>query len=175
LTGAWWGVLGLMAILLGSQGCAALGLAILSAGVGTGAGQGVSYTLDSIVYKTFTTPVENLEAATLKSLARMDIQVTEREKTDSGLRITAKAGDRDIDIELDRLTTQATRMRVNASLNWFLRDRATAAEIIAQTAQTLDDQARLAQARAARPAAARPAPAPLPAIKVQPVSATASR
>ncbi|HET8575562.1 MAG TPA: DUF3568 family protein [Methylomirabilota bacterium] len=160
-----------MAVLAGSQGCAALGLAILSAGVGTGTGQGVAYTLDSIVYKTFTTPVENLESATLKSLQRMDIQVTEREKTDSGLKISAKAGDRDVDIELDRLTSQTARMRVNASLNWFLRDRATAAEVIAQTAQTLDDQARLAQARAARPAAARPAPVPL--IKAQPVSATA--
>jgi hypothetical protein len=164
-------VLGLAVVLLGSQGCAALGLALLSAGVGTGAGQGISYTLDSIGYKTFTTPVENLESATLKTLKRMDIEVKEKEKTDSGIKISAKAGDRDVDIELDRLTSQTARMRVDATLKWIFKDRATAVEIIAQTAQTLDDQTRLAQSRPARAALARPAP--IPAVKVQPVSATA--
>jgi hypothetical protein len=163
--------LGLAVVLLGGQGCAAVGLALLGAGVGTGAAQGVSYTLDSIAYKTFTAPVESLEAATLKTLERMAIEVKEKEKTDRGVKISAKAGDRDVDIELDRLTSQTARMRVDASLKWIFKDRATAVEIIAQTAQTLDDQARLAQARAARAALARPASAP--AIKAQPVSATA--
>ncbi len=167
----WWGVLGLAVVLVGSQGCAAIGLAMLSAGVATGAGQGVSYTLDSIVYKTFTIPVDRLESATLSTLKRMDIEVKEKEKTDSGTKISAKAGDRDIDIELDRLTTQTARMRVNASLNWIFKDRATAVEIISQTAQTLDDQARLAQSRIVRAAAA--GPRSVPAIKAQPVSATA--
>jgi uncharacterized protein DUF3568 len=166
-------VLGLAVVLLGSQGCAALGLALLSAGVGTGAGQGISYTLDSIGYKTFTTPVENLESATLKTLKRMDIEVKEKERTDSGIKISAKAGDRDVDIELDRLTSQTARMRVDATLKWIFKDRATAVEIIAQTAQTLDDQTRLAQSRPARAAMARPAP--IPAVKAQPVSATATR
>jgi hypothetical protein len=164
-------VLGLAVVLLASQGCAALGLALLTAGVGTGAGQGVSYTLDSIGYKTFTTPVENLETATLKTLKRMDIEVKEKEKTDSGIKISAKAGDRDVDIELDRLTSQTARMRVDATLKWIFKDRATAVEIIAQTAQTLEDQARLAQSQAARAAMARPAS--MPTIKAQPVSATA--
>jgi hypothetical protein len=165
-------VLGLAVVVLGSQGCAALGLALLSAGVGTGAGQGISYTLDSIGYKTFTTPVENLESATLKTLKRMDIEVKEKERTDSGIKISAKAGDRDVDIELDRLTSQTARMRVDATLKWIFKDRATAVEIIAQTAQTLDDQTRLAQSRPARAAMARPAS--IPTVKAQPVSATAS-
>lgn len=168
---AGWGVFGLAAALLSSQGCAAIGLALLSAGVGTTAAQGVSYTLDSIVYKTFTTPVETLEAATLKTLERMEIQVKEKEKTDGGTRISARAGDRDIGIELDRLTAQTARMRVDASLKWIFKDRATAAEIILQTAQTLDDQARLAQSGAARAAAARAGSGPV--VKAQPVSATA--
>jgi hypothetical protein len=164
-------MLGLAVVLLASQGCAALGLALLTAGVGTGAGQGVSYTFDSIGYKTFTTPVENLEAATLKTLKRMDIEVKEKEKTDSGIKISAKAGDRDVDIELDRLTSKTARMRVDATLKWIFKDRATAVEIIAQTAQTLDDQARLAQSQAARAAMARPAS--MPTIKALPVSAPA--
>jgi hypothetical protein len=101
----------------------------------------------------------------------MDIEVKEKERTDSGIKISAKAGDRDVDIELDRLTSQTARMRVDATLKWIFKDRATAVEIIAQTAHTLDDQARLAQSQAARAAMARPAS--MPTIKAQPVSATA--
>ncbi len=175
MTGTWAAVGLAVAALLGSQGCAAIGMALLSAGVGTAAGQGVSYTLESIGYKTFTTPVDTLEAATVKALKRMDIEMKGREQTDDGVKITAKAGDRDIDIELDRLTTQTARMRVDASLKWFFKDRATAAEIIIQTAQALDEQARLAQSAqpAARRAAAPRAPAARPTIKAEPISATA--
>lgn len=177
MTGTWAAVGLAVAALLGSQGCAGIGIALLSAGVGTATGHSVSYTLESIGYKTFTTPVESLEAAILKALKRMDIEVKGREQTDGGLKITAKAGDRDIDIELDRLTSQTARMRVDASVNWIFRDRATAAEIITQTARVLDDQeARLAQAAqpAARRAAAPRAPAARPVIKAAPVSAAAT-
>ncbi len=58
-------------VLLGTQGCAA-GLTLVGTGVGTSGSSGVSYSLDSIVYKTFTTPVENLQDATLTTLQRMD-------------------------------------------------------------------------------------------------------
>jgi hypothetical protein len=176
MTGTWAAVGLAVAALLGSQGCAGVGMALLSAGVGTATGHSVSYTLESIGYKTFTTPVESLEAAILKALKRMDIEVKGREQTDGGLKITAKAGDRDIDIELDRLTSQTARMRVDASVNWIFRDRATAAEIITQTARVLDDQARLAQAAqpAARGVAAPRAPAARPVIKAAPVSAAAT-
>jgi len=174
MTGTWAAVGLAVAALLGSQGCAAIGLTLLSAGLGTATGQGVSYTLESIGYKTFTTPVESLEAATLKALKRMDIEVKGRERTDDGVKVTAKAGDRDIDIELDRLTSQTARMRVDVSLKWIFRDRATAAEIITQTAQTVDEQIRLAQSAqaAVKRAAAARAPAARPTIKAEPVSAT---
>lgn len=38
---------------------------------------GTSYTLDSIAYKTFTVSAEELQAATLKTLTRMDMPVHE--------------------------------------------------------------------------------------------------
>ena len=38
---------------LGSQGCAGVGLTLFGVGAGIGGGTGVSYTLDSIAYKTF--------------------------------------------------------------------------------------------------------------------------
>jgi hypothetical protein len=153
----------LMILVLGSlalQGCAALGLAVLAVGAGTAAGQGVSYTLDSIAYKTFTASVDGLEAATLRTLNRMDITVEKNEAKESGRAITATAGDRAVDVELERLTDRTSRMRVVVKQGWFFKDKATATEIIVQTAQTFDDEpalARLTRATAAPPVKARPA------------------
>ena len=127
--------------LLGSQGCAAAGLTLFGVGAGVSTGTGVSYTLDSIAYKTFTAPVEDLQGATLKTLKRMDITVKENKPGESGRKIVAMASDRTIEIELDRLTAKTSRMQVVAKRGWLLRDRATATEIIIQTEQTLDDQA----------------------------------
>jgi uncharacterized protein DUF3568 len=123
-----------------SSGCVAVGLSLLAVGAGVGGGTSVSYTLDSIAYKTFTTPEKSLQAATLKTLKRMDMEVKENTPTDSGGEIVAAAGDRTVEIEIDRLTTKASRMRVNVKRGWFLRDRATATEIIVQTERTLGDE-----------------------------------
>ena len=122
------------------SGCAAIGLTLFGVGAGVGTGTGVSYTLDSIAYKTFTVSEEGLRAATLKTLTRMDIKVKENQPSESGRKIVAQAGDREIEIELDRLTTKTSRMRVNAKQGMFFKDRATAAEIIIQTERTLDDE-----------------------------------
>lgn len=146
---------GLAVGLLGSQGCAAAGLTLFGVGAGVSTGTGVSYTLDSIAYKTFTAPVEDLQGATMKTLKRMDITVKENKPGESGRRIVAIASDRTIEIELDRLTAKTSRMQVVAKQGWLLRDRATAMEIIIQTEQTLDDQQSLANG--ALPAAARSA------------------
>ena len=144
---------GLSAVcLLSFQGCAAAGLTLFGVGAGVTAGTGVSYTLDSIAYKTFTTQLENLQSATVRTLKRMDIVVKENQPTESGRKLMAVAGDRSIDIELDRLTARTSRMRVNAKHGWFFKDRATATEIILQTERTLDDEP--LPARQATPAAA---------------------
>ena len=124
----------------GSSGCAAIGLTLLGVGAGISGGTGMSYALDSIVDKTFTVPEEYLHFATLKTFKRMDIEVKESEATESGRKIIAVAGDRTINIELDRLTTRTSRMRVTAKQGWFFRDRATAAEIIIQTERTLENE-----------------------------------
>lgn len=139
------GVLGVAAAaLLAIQGCAAIGLTLFAVGAGTAAGAGVSHTLDGIAYKTFTVSLEGLHAAALMTLSRMDISVTASPDTEAGRKILAQAGDREIEIELDRLTSQTTRMRVVAKRNWLIRDRATATEVILQADQTLTDNPHLA-------------------------------
>lgn len=133
--------------LLTIQGCMAIGVTLFGVGAGVTAGSGVSYTLDSVAYKTFTAPVDTMQDATLRTLQRMDIEVRDLEVrqaggTETGWTILAVAGDRAIEIELDRLTAKTTRMRVNAKQGWFFRDRATATEIILQTERTLEGEPR---------------------------------
>ena len=140
-----WVVLLAVVSLLGNSGCASVGLTLFGVGSGVSGGTGVSHILDSVAYKTFTTPIESLQDATLVTLEGMDIEVTdievlEEEATETGRKIMALAGDRTIEIELDRLTPKASRMRVNAKRGLILRDRATAAEIITQTERTLDKE-----------------------------------
>jgi hypothetical protein len=138
-----------------SWGCAAVGLTVFSIGAGVGTGTGVSYTLDSIAYKTFAISEGKLRSATVKTLNRMAMDVKENKANGSGRKIMAVAGDRTIDIELERLTAKTSRMRVTAKQGWLFRDRATATEIIVQTERTLDDDPDLAQEPSVAPAAAR--------------------
>jgi hypothetical protein len=137
-----------IAVMLGAagmlQGCAAIGITLAGSAAATAAGVGTGYALESITYKTFTAPLDGLTVAILMTLERMDITVEENRETKAGRTIMAKAGDRDVEIELDRLTSRVTRMRVIAKLNWLVRDRATATEIILQADRTLSDHPYLA-------------------------------
>jgi hypothetical protein len=92
-----------------------------------------------------TAPVETLETATLTALKAMNLEVKVREQTEGGLKITAQARYSDIDIELDRLTRQTARIRVDATAGLALEDRVTAAEIVTQTARAMGDRSRRAQ------------------------------
>lgn len=139
--------------LLITSGCAALGVTLFGVGAGVSGSTGVSYTLDSIAYKTFTTPDGALRAAALKTLKRMDMETKETKLTDAGQEIVAAAGDRTVEIEIDRLTSKTSRMRVNVKRGWFLRDRATATEIIAQTERTLEDELLAAEMESPSPKA----------------------
>ena len=111
-------------------GCAAVALTTLGVGMATG----VSHTLGGIVYKTFTAPQPTVRKATMTALNRMQIQVKQSKRTGSSETIIARAGDRDVEIELEALTPNTTRMNVTARKDaGILRDGATATEIILQT------------------------------------------
>jgi len=111
-------------------GCVAVAL---TAG-GVGMATGVSHTLGGIVYKTFTTPQAQVKRATYGALNRMQIKVVHAKRDGTTELIEAKAGDRDIAIELEALTPTTTRMMVTAKKDGgLLRDGATATEVILQT------------------------------------------
>lgn len=111
-------------------GCAAMAITTLGVGMATG----VSHTLGGIVYKTFTAPQASVRKATMGALNRMQIQVKQATRSGSSEVITARAGDREVEIELEALTPNTTRMLVTARKEGgILRDGATATEIILQT------------------------------------------
>ncbi len=111
-------------------GCVAVGITALGIGMATG----VSHTLGGIVYKTFSLPLPQVKKAMLTALSRMQVKVISTKREGETEIIFAKAGDRDIEVELEALTGSATRMSVTVKKDGgLLRDSATATEIILQT------------------------------------------
>jgi hypothetical protein len=125
-------------ILFHLNGCAApVALTLLGVGAGVTTGTAVSYTMDGIAYRTFTASLPQVERATLMALNDMGIEVEGAEKTDEGKAIKAKGVDRQIEIELQAISSKTTRLRTVAKQGVFFKDRATATEIILQTERVL--------------------------------------
>ena len=142
------------------QGCAeaGLGMALFGASAGVAAQTGVSHTLNGIAYKTFTSPMPEVEASATHALDAMGFAIETSTGTESGHKIVAVGEARVIEIELERLSPQATRMRVTAIQNIpLLRDAATGTELIVQATKQIDEWRERAAARklAAELAAAR--------------------
>lgn len=106
--------------------------------VGVGSAAGVQHTLGGITYRTFTAPLPQVRSAAVASLGRMGIKVDSREKSEGGEIIKATANGREIEIELDALTPNTTRMRTSVR-NGIFMDAATGAEIIIQTERALNN------------------------------------
>lgn len=102
-----------------------------------GAGVGVSHTLNGIIYRTFTAPMNTVEHGSVAAMRDMGVKVVSRSTNKQGERvINATAKDREIEVLLEPLTPRTTRMRVIAS-NGLLKDSATAQEIMLQTERVL--------------------------------------
>jgi Protein of unknown function (DUF3568) len=127
----------LLGILPFLNGCAAVALTMLGVGAGVATGTSVGYTLDGYAYRTFTAPLPQVENATRTALNRMGIKVAATAKTEQGKAIAATGNEREIEVELEVISSNATRMRTVAKQGFFLKDRATATEIILQTEKVL--------------------------------------
>lgn len=106
--------------------------------VGVGSAAGVQHTMGGITYRTFTVPLPQVRGAAVASLNRMGIKVDSRDKSEAGEVIKATANGRNIEIELDALTPNTTRMRASVRNGLFM-DAATGAEIIMQTERVLNN------------------------------------
>lgn len=120
------------AVLSSLGGCA--GLALTAAGIG--GATGVSHVLGGITYRTFSEPLPKVKGAAMTALTRMDIRVGGASKVEGGEMIRAEASGREIEIELEKLSPNTTRMRAVAKKG-LIYDSATATEIIIQTENVL--------------------------------------
>jgi Protein of unknown function (DUF3568) len=119
------------------NGCAAVALTMLGVGAGVASGTSVGYTLDGYAYRTFTATLPQVEGATRTALNRMGIKIGAIAKTEQGKAIAATGNEREIEVELEVISSNATRMRTVAKQGFFFKDRATATEIILQTEKVL--------------------------------------
>ena len=119
---------------------------------------GVERTFSGVTMKTFAAPLGSVGTATLQSLNYMDIDLAEVRKNAQTWDISASAGKRVVDIHLEAVTPKMTYMRVMVDQgDPFMKDGATATEIVLQTADALGPRAktRPAAQTAEPPAAAR--------------------
>jgi len=115
------------------SGCAPLGIAAF----GVGASAGVSHGLGGVTYRTFTAPMPKVKGATLTALNKMGIKVNATLKENGAEVIKATAADREIEVELESLSANTTRIRTVAKKGFFY-DSATSTEIILQTERALN-------------------------------------
>src|SRR5215468_6561318 len=143
----------LLGILPFLNGCAAVALTMFGVGAGVVSGTSVGYTLDGFAYRTFTASLPQVESATRTALNRMGIKIEATAKTEQGKAIAAIGNDREIEVELEVVSSNATRIRTVAKQGYFFKDRATATEIILQTEKVLDMDVATANGRGTRDAA----------------------
>jgi hypothetical protein len=120
-----------LAVLL--SGCEPLSLTAL----GIGGSAAVNHKMSSTPTRTFTVPLLKVKTASMGALKRMGIPAGEVRKVDNGEIITTRIGKREIEVELESLTANTTRMRVVARDGSLFYDGATASEIIVQTEKVL--------------------------------------
>jgi hypothetical protein len=126
----------LLCVIMALSGCTLSGLAVPAAVSGGAAG--VNYTFTNVAYKTISYPVVDVEAALSKTLKKMDIKETKHEAEEGKVSVTAVAGNLDIYIDLEKITKTETSIKVNAKKGAFVKDKATATEIIVQTEKNLE-------------------------------------
>jgi hypothetical protein len=126
----------LYCLILALSGCSLLGLA--APATVSGGAAGVDYSVTNTAYKTISYPLADVEAALLKALRKMDIKKVTRKAGEGIVNVTAATSHLDIYIDLEKVTPNVTRIEVSAKKGVFLKDKATATEIIVQTEKNIE-------------------------------------
>ncbi|MFI5339368.1 MAG: DUF3568 family protein [Candidatus Methylomirabilales bacterium] len=126
-----------LAGLLVTQGCA-----VLAVGAVAGAAAGVTYTVLGIAEKTYSEDYDTVLAALQKALVNLDIKTGDTKRTEENgkvvtTEIQAYVRDLTIQISIERISDKATRVVVDASKKYVIKDSATAGEILNQTTNNL--------------------------------------
>jgi mannitol-1-phosphate/altronate dehydrogenase len=132
-------ILGLLVLagLLATQGCAVVAVGAVAAAAG-----GVTYTVLGTVEKTYNEDYDTVVAALQKALVTLDIKTGDTKRIEEKgqivtTEIEAYARDLTIRISIERISDKATRVVVDASKKYVVKDAATAGEILNQTTNNL--------------------------------------
>jgi len=129
-----YGILLLIGVCVPLAGCDTLAIALLGGGVSTV----LRYNLEGVAARTFTAPAASVKGASLAALQRMGLGLEGTESLETSELIRARSANRNIEIELEPITEQLTRMRITARSTSLLYDTATAQELVQQTEKMLD-------------------------------------
>ena len=115
----------------------ALGAAALSAGLGNAVRAGTEYTATGTAYRTFSLSLEDLAGVVRRTLARMDLPVTEASVKGDRLTYHAEGIDRSVQLSFTPISASVTRLGISVKQDFIRRDRATASEIVTQIEESL--------------------------------------
>lgn len=105
---------------------------IFAAGVVTGAGQYIKYSIDCVASRTFMGDLQYVTSASIDALKEMKIQIDTVERYEEGTRISAETKNLRIRVSLDPISDNTTKVSIDASKYTVLKDKATASAIISQ-------------------------------------------
>jgi hypothetical protein len=109
----------------------------------TGTSMGVAYYYMNTAEKTCVYDFDTMTKASVSTLKRMGFTVGEQSTDNDGdHKIEANAENLDVTIKLKHITDKCTKIKVTASEDVVIRDKATAFEIIYQTEQAAERIAR---------------------------------
>jgi hypothetical protein len=123
-------------LLLTLSGCAAAVGALGT--LGSGVFGGADYLASEPASKTVCYNYDRVKKALLVTLCKMVIDVERVKEVENGEKIYAKAEDLEVVIELKRITSRVTRIKIKAGEGVVKRDKATASEIVQRTAEAAE-------------------------------------
>lgn len=123
--------------LLATHGCAVVAVGAVAAAAG-----GVTYTVLGTAEKTYYEDYDAVPAALQTALVTLDIKTGDTQRNEENgkvvmTEIEAYTGDLTIRISIHRVSDKATRVVVDTSRNFLIKDKATAAGILNQTTDNL--------------------------------------
>ena len=127
-----------LTLLLGGCGALPVSVAALIPVFVSAGGGGVAYTVTSVAYQTFSYSFEEVDGAVHSALKKMEIGEFGSEEFEDGLEISAATKKLKIYVTLEKITPATTKVKVNAKRGTFLKDKATAKEILVQVGRALE-------------------------------------
>jgi hypothetical protein len=111
--------------------------AIVAGGSAGAASAGVEYTLTGVAHRTVNADLTASKRAASKALKQLGMNPSGPVNTEKGAKIAALTPKLNITVELERITSKATRISVDVKAGVVRKDKATAAEIIRRTVSNL--------------------------------------